>query len=329
MQGSAASIFDNLNNADKTSYENIKNALLNHFSPDSMNFIKRASFHQLKLANLDQLDSYFAEISDKGKQIDLTEGEKVQIFLNGLPPKITEHLILQQVDSLRTAHETDQLKIASLLSTDTDSSTSTLISKVDTLISTLKPNRLPDSIANDNGLSNDKEQKLQRQIDFLRNKIEKQSIHNHTSRYNNRTHLSYNDRPQRTYDARPICTYCHKPGYVACTCFKRNQDIKPNYNNTYSSQPTRNQYFPNSTHNQQKRQKANQQSKYFPRNNVTYIKLTPGVSVVSFASYKDNYEQTRVANGEHIPPIEELPQYLEGEIGGRSVYMLVDNSAAI
>lgn len=40
-----------------------------------MKFIKRAGFHQLKLKDLDQLDTYFAEISDKGRQIDLKSSD--------------------------------------------------------------------------------------------------------------------------------------------------------------------------------------------------------------------------------------------------------------
>lgn len=133
--------------------------------------------------------------------------------------------------------------------------------------------------------------------------------------------------------AHSICNYCRKPGHVAPAYFKRNRDERASFydsSNNYSSNSTRNQCIPNHSLRQQQH---NQHAKYFPRNDITCIKPSPNVSVVSSTSYKNKYQKnSNLNNNIHtvlINPNDEFPQYLKAEIDGLPIYMLVDTGAAI
>ncbi|KAL9955174.1 hypothetical protein ACROYT_G036461 [Oculina patagonica] len=160
LAGPAKDFYRNLNAGEKTTFEQVKQIMIEHYSSMDLGYGQREYLLNRRQAPNETLDHYLNDICSKFNRLDLTNKEKMSYFLQGLRPEIRQLVYMNKPTTFAEAEKatrfaesisrvpqpttsgtmTDQL-LAKLLTQKATKDEDDILTRLDTLIngSKIKP----------------------------------------------------------------------------------------------------------------------------------------------------------------------------------------------
>ena len=100
LKGLAANWYDNLDDANKKTYTDVKRHFTEHFQSNKVNFLNQQMLEAIKHEELDPIEVYIEKVLQHSNNLGLHDNEKKQALLRGLPADMKAQLITQGPDSV-------------------------------------------------------------------------------------------------------------------------------------------------------------------------------------------------------------------------------------
>lgn len=109
MTEQAESWFEELPEETKQDYDLIKQAFIDHFSNTQLSWVKERDFITRLQKPDESVESYLADLRQKGSRLRKTPKEMLTVFLNGLLPELQKNVVLHQPSTLAEAAQQAKL----------------------------------------------------------------------------------------------------------------------------------------------------------------------------------------------------------------------------
>ena len=248
LQGNASSWYTSLDTCFEN-YDDLVNALKDHFSNPASMWLLRQQLSARKQQETESLANYAADIRRLCKRLGLSDSEGMHYFIQGLHADLKSHVILGQPKTLAEAENLAHLKEAVSISTPRlaqyklESQLQSVIKSLETLTSNAHQNEAPNLAAYDHhpkstilhfgheAHNNSHTQYYRQQPSPSRlrhdsghiEKLVREEVRRQTQFLTTPTSRSSNSgvpsiRNRRTTDGLPICNKCDKVGHIARNC---------------------------------------------------------------------------------------------------------------
>ena len=247
LQGNASSWYTSLDTSFEN-YDDLVNALKDHFSNPASMWLLRQQLSGRKQQETESLANYAADIRRLCKRVGLSDSEGMHYFIQGLHADLKSHVILGQPKTLEEAENLAHLKEAVSISTPRlaqyklESQLQSVIKSLETLTSNTHQNETPKLAAynhyskptvphsghkadnnshphyNRHQLSPPRLRHDSDQIEKLvREEVRRQTQFLTPTRRSSNSGMP-STRNRRTTDGLPICNKCDKVGHIARNC---------------------------------------------------------------------------------------------------------------
>ena len=137
LKGPALTVLRSLNRAQQESPDEILNALVRRFEPDSLKQSKKVQLYALKMKKEESLEDFIEKLLSKAREIQLSDEDVLSIFLTNVATPIRKSIIMKQPKTLSQALNMARLKYSTIEACK-GSEDSTIDDKLDKILSNVR-----------------------------------------------------------------------------------------------------------------------------------------------------------------------------------------------
>ena len=135
--------YEGLDAPSRANYGRLRARFLAEYNPENRKFHRRQRLNRRKMKDTESVQEYYHAILTEARKLEYPEESILQLFVEGLRPKIKKYVILQAPNTLEAAYTNAQAKESAIDSSAEDESTTTkkLLPVLNTLVQNLSDSR--------------------------------------------------------------------------------------------------------------------------------------------------------------------------------------------